>query len=544
MLTVNSMPRICDKGFLHNHRICSHAYSFVHLINPPVFSSFDNQQSIINNQKTFEKEYTTNIYNVKTEQQIFIENQIEWKIKLLNFNAPLFSYGVTVNIDPVIPKDIDFDPVTRVSNYNDLTAKRWKEQKDLKLPLLFVYINGTPVTILTNPKNTCQFFYFNDSDKNYLKISHSSVSSDMHLCLFDGHKSNFDVFENSKQHTQFRKTCFNKMKLYYAANVISDLSDQELEDYSHVLYKEMQVYPKNIFQILNIKNIYLFKDSTDVLGKYDGDLNFNLHEFITVNQKINSIHHEIFHAIEQKLNQTHNEDLAVIYSYMICDKNYLDNLILQNPSCQNKVDQVKNMLNQIDESFIYLIQQHSRVQNNTLFTTDISYKSREKIIEIAYQQEQNKIYQIPKQIKRHDSICFTGISGSGVSLAKQIFPHSDIGDVIAIVRNPIDICIRNYLKAKIDPYQTYTNWQTFYENIMLSGTTFIRYEDIVTHNQYIIKLKLNPWHIEMSNWMSIIDLNRIQYNAHEAQGLEIILNEFLNTKTCSYFKYDNLTLNL
>lgn len=547
------MARICDKGFLYDHEICQQAYSFVHLMNPPYFTPLDNSKQV---QNGFLKEYSRDDVLVQTKQSISTESIVNWQIDIKNVPTQNFSYGITILIDSTIPKDVQNEPLTRVSNYADVNAYRWKEQKQLKLPVVYAYINGKPVTICTDPKNEAQFFYFDESEKRYIKVSHSSKTQRMNLFIANGHTDVYKtLYPASKQYIEFSGVCFNKVRKYYGAEVntkhmvykdevFSLPQEKEIEPYAEILWNELRHYPSNIFHMLGVKNLFLYSSQGRFNGFFDGDIYLNTSPDISPAQKIIAIHHEIFHAIEKKLRRSHDDHLATVYGLLIHDQTYLEHAITINPKTKNSIKEVVAMLASIDESFVSMIKK--KPQTDQFRNLDIAYKSREKTLEIASALERHKIYEIPKFSAQHNAFMFVGFPGCGLTLAKKIFnAHStESADPVVLVRNPLDICLRVYLKNQSDIFDTYARWQEYYTGKMSKGLPFVKYEDIVSMNKKPILKALSQWNVEIpKSWMSEIDIDQIQYNCVEVTGLELLLSEFVNTKTAWYYGYETLSIN-
>lgn len=547
------MARICDKGFLYDHEICQEAYSFVHLMNPPYFTHLDNSKPI-----TLQiKEYSLDDVLVRTRQSICIENFVNWQIEIESMPVQNFSYGITILIDSTIPKDTQNEPLTRVSNYADVNAYRWKEQKQLKLPVVYAYINGKPVTICTDPKNEAQFFYFDELEKRYIKISHPSKIKRMNLYITSGHTNDYKaLYPESKQYIEFSSVCFNKVKKYYGADVSTKQmkykdeifflpQEKEIEPYAEILWNELRHYPSNIFRILRVKNLFLYSSQGRFNGFFDGDIYLNTSSGISVSQKIIAIHHEIFHAIERKLQKKHDEHLATVYGFLMHDQNYLEHSIAINPKIKDDIKEVIAMLSDIDESFVSLIKR--KPQTDQFRNLDIAYKSREKVLGIASILEKQKIHEIPKFSAKHDTFMLVGIPGCGLALAKRIFNNyaTENADPVVLVRNPLDICIRAYLKNHSNIFDTYARWEEYYTYKMNNGFPFIKYEDIVVMNKKPILKSLSLWNVEIpKSWMSEIDIDRIQYNCAGITGLELLLSEFVNTKVAWYYGYEMLSINI
>lgn len=549
---------ISEKLFISDHSLSHFIYPFVHLNDAPFFSHFSNDS----NHENYQKKYIFKNFEVYTLNSILeTETQITWNIKIERFNCGSFSYGITIAIDNNIPVDIDGEPVTRVSNFNDVSTQRWKEQKELKIPLLQCMSKGKPILICTNPNHPVRFFYFDEGIQKYLKIEFKSNSIKNDIIISKNHGNPYEAYcsfyKEHKSSIYFSNICFKKMSQYYGSKInikeinydlhsLSMPSQNEIELYSEILWKEMLIYPKDIFRILNIKNIYLYSHNTDPSGFYDGNIYLNISSVISNTQKITTIHHEIFHAIEKKTNQIHNEDLAIIYGYLIYDQNYIDEKIINNKKLRKNISDVFKILRKIDSSLPYFIKSSRKNSINVTKTKDIYYKSREKIIEIASNLEKNKINGITKYTPKHEKFVFIGMSGSGLSLISKIFDNkvclniTNDYDNVVLVRNPIDICVRNYNKFGDSVEFTYKKWVEIYSEFMEKNLPYLRFEDIVLGNYSKVKNTLSAWNVKVYPWMKYVNLDIVKYNWKEISGISLIIEEFVNTKYAWYYRYENL----
>lgn len=539
-----------EKGFVNNSSVCQHAYSFVHLNNAPFFSHLDNQSMVQFKENYFIKTYSLNDISIESKQSVLIQDScIYWDIDLLD-NDKYYSFGITIQIDDVIPKDVNSNPIARMSHYADINAKRWKEQTELKYPVIYVYISGTPVSICTNPNCTSNYFWFKEKDQQYIKISQTGKFPKMQLRLLEGHTDKYkDIFKNNKHFLSFASVVNNKIKHYYGANV--ELSDQcylnikttkptevEANEHLELLWNELLIYPKNIFQILNVKDLFLFTSNSELNAFFDGNIHLNTNNAISDSQKIIAFHHEMFHAIEKKYNLPLDDSLSSIFGWMIYDKNYVDYMKESNCIFRDKYKKIQSILLSLDESFLELINKSKNYSDN-FSTRDISYKSREKSIEIASRLEKIKINDLKEVKPTNDIFYFQGMKGCGASFVNQIFNTNKTGDIIYVVRNPIELCAKNKIELSIDIQETYQEWLKYYSKVMNDSYSFIRYEDVVVYNKKKIQKTISKWTNEFpSEWTQKVDVDKAKYNIESIVGLNLIYLEFINTKYAWYYEYE------
>lgn len=496
-----------NKGIISTETL-SRVYSFVHYDGDAKAPAFDNDADISllssdDNSVTFLKEYShlgdiiTLKHTVSDKDDAFY-----WDIEQLDpFKDPYIScrFGITIPIDSsvYIVDDVIAPPVV---NYNQHWHSIYEGQIDIDFPI----VRTDSLHIMSPIHHNVQYFSFEHDKQRYLKISTMS-DDDMSLSIkIEKREGNMKEaycksYASSESFVFRSKAVLAKLERMYGVTISVHQSintqyksvvatDSEIEDYVELLEENLSFYPRNICELIGLKQISLCGNITDGEVVIKGwrtarNIMLNISSQLHNIDKAKALHHEIFHMVEdaaprELMSYEHirwrglsaedafskhcggplslTEYRAELFATFVLDPAFIK-LLRKDAEFDQKVSSVLSMFSSLGNKCELAIGTHKHL------------KESPHLIRIQHSSPQQLPFRLDRFVLaglRHSCLEWMGrcLSVEPLGFVEDLDSIPD-SPVVYTTVNPIDYCACEYLKDRTPVEESMKRWVQSHEKI-------------------------------------------------------------------------------
>ncbi len=303
-----------------------------------------------------------------------------------------FRYGVVIPCSSEETTSLGDTLLCPISNFHRTFERTYRDQQIIKLPVVTWEWESKFVSVFLPMAYNSQFFVHNQGDENCIRISvHNDQTESMkiHLRVLatqDGAQTLYsNMFKESRAVIHKRDSQYQTLSDKYGVQIITEVdkdifsdvapliqwqraTSSQLESYTHTLVSELLIYSRDFFKKVDLDRIVLTStiidsDGKEFMGLLNGrDIVLNISPSISEFLKRRTIHHEIFHLIENSFpeiknvanenyflsmdpEENHCETRAEIYSLMITNGALLQQHTSEN--IKKDVDAIRNLVDDL-----------------------------------------------------------------------------------------------------------------------------------------------------------------------------------------------------
>jgi hypothetical protein len=401
----------------------------------------------------------------------------------------------------------------RLINYEHHWRFNWEGQTNLELPIIRVPLNE-PFFLSSSLDQNLQFFCYKEKERTYLKAA-TMYEEDLSLLLkFSPIQSGYrdaycDLYPQAHDYVYQWYTLFEKIRRQYGIKVLchqtatdlpmigNPLSEDELSDVSTILEEELSFYSESFFDTIPLKTIVVcgdvVVDSSTLKGhQYRDGILLNSSSTVGEMSIRRTIHHEIFHIVENTLSPDRLNDInqdweklpaddqfvrlyhlsrlqitpseyrAELFSYYAIDPGYIHHLAQQDSTVRAKWEIVKMIFLGFDAETQLRSIENSGVVTTKVVTnrqTDITGELRLTTIKHSCANLLNTLLLEPIPKFDRDEIL-------------------DSSAVICLTINPLDYCAFEFVERSASPDASMEFWIEEHECLLSHNVHFLQSEKI------------------------------------------------------------------